>query len=50
MGFFQAIVFMCVCVCVAGGGGGGGGGGGPKTLPKISHTYPAKMKLGTIIP
>ena len=43
MGFFQAIVFMCVCVCVA-------GGGGAKTPPKISPTYPAKMKLGTIIP
>ena len=29
-----------------------GGGGGEKAppLPKICHTYPAMMKLGTIIP
>ena len=35
-----------------GGGGGGGGGGGAKRppLPKICDTYPAMMKLGTVIP
>ena len=32
MGFFQAIVFMCVCVCVA-----GGGGGGKNTPQNLSH-------------
>ena len=34
-----------------GGGGGGGGGGGKKALlPKICHTYPTVMKLGTVVP
>ena len=36
------------------GGGGGGGGGRPPQkrppLPKICDTYPAMMKLGTVIP
>ena len=33
-------------------GGRGVGGGGQKgpTLPKICHTYPTMMKLGTVIP
>ena len=31
--------------------GRGEGGGGKKTpLPKICHTYPKMMKLGTVIP
>ena len=29
-------------------GWGVGGGGGP--LPKVCHTYPTIMKLGTVIP
>ena len=28
----------------------GGGGGKKAPLPKICHTYPAMMKLGTVIP
>ena len=40
MGFFRA-----------GNGWEGGGGGGKKApLPKICHTYPAIMKLGTVVP
>ena len=34
-----------------GAGHGWGGGGGKKApLPKICHTYPTMMKLGTVIP
>ena len=29
---------------------GWGGGGGRLPLPKICHTYPTMMKLGTVIP
>ena len=32
------------------GWGGGGGWGKKASLPKISHTYPTMMKLGTVIP
>ena len=38
MGFFEAAH------------GGGGGGGKKATLPKICHSYPTMMKLGTFIP
>ena len=31
------------------GWGGGGGGGAKSPLPKIFHTYPTMMKLGTVI-
>ena len=31
------------------GGGGGGGGGTKSPLPKICHTYPKMIKLGTVI-
>ena len=31
-------------------GCGGGGGGVKKARPKISHTYPTLIKLGTVIP
>ena len=31
-------------------GCGSGGGGKKASLPKISHTYPTMMKLGTVIP
>ena len=30
--------------------GGGEGGAKRPPLPKICHTYPIKMKLGTVIP
>ena len=30
--------------------GWGGGGGKKAPLPKICHTYPTMMKLGTVIP
>ena len=29
---------------------GGGGGGQKAPVPKICHTYPTVMKLGTVIP
>ena len=29
---------------------GGGGGGKKAPLPKICHTYPTMMKLGTVTP
>ena len=31
-------------------GGGGGGGAKRPPFPKICHTYPTMMKLGTVIP
>ena len=31
-------------------GGAGGGGAKKAPLPKIWHTYPTMMKLGTVIP
>ena len=40
MGFFGA----------AHGGEGGGGGCKKASLPKICHTHPAIMRLGTVIP
>ena len=30
--------------------GGGGGGCKKATLPKICHTYPKMMKVGTVVP
>ena len=32
------------------GRGGGGGDGKRDPVPKICHTYPSKVKLGTVIP
>ena len=33
-----------------GGVGGGGKGGRGSPLPKICHTYPTMIKLGTVMP
>ena len=41
---FRVVFFGAV------GWGGGGGGGAKWPLPKICHTYPTRMKLGTVIP
>ena len=49
-------IYLCICLILfrmgifraAHGCGVGGGGGAP--LRKIIHTYPAMMKLGTVIP
>ena len=38
------------CSRMVGGGGGGGRGTKRFSLPKICHTYPRMMKLGTVIP
>ena len=42
MGFFGAADGWGMCL--------GGGGGKKDPLPKICHTYPTMIKLGTVIP
>ena len=48
MGFFGAGHGWCVCVCVWR-EGWGRGGANRHPIPKISHTYPTMIKLGTVI-
>ena len=37
------------CLRIVGGEGGGGGAKKLPPLPKICHTYPTMMKVGTVI-
>ena len=50
MKFTYLTLFRMCFFGAAHGLGGGGGGSFLAPLPKISHTYPTMIKLGTVIP